>query len=130
MTTPERLRRRQRIEGTFLVVIGVLMLLQFQYFQHQDAKQRACLVDIVAEQNDAMSRRGDIASQDATVNAEESTATRTLIVDVFAAKSREEAQAAFAAAQEKWVAVDKRRQQVAAARRSNPIPDFPDGKCD
>lgn len=130
MTTPERLRRRQRIEGTFLVIIGIFMLVQFQYFQDKDEAQRACLVDVVADQNAALSRRGDIASQDAAVNAEESTATRALIVEAFASKTREEALAAFAKAQDKWAAVDKKRQQVAAARRSNPIPDFPDGTCD
>ena len=41
MTTPERLRRRQLIESAFIIVIGLGMLVQQQYWQHQRANQDA-----------------------------------------------------------------------------------------
>lgn len=130
MTTPERLRRRQRIEGLILIAIGVFSLLQFNYFHGQDDKQRACLADVVREQNEVLTLRGDLSKQDSDINADESAATRTLIVKVFAATDSEGARAAFAEAQHKWADIDARRDEVTAARRANPIPDLPAGTCE
>lgn len=130
MTTPERLRRRQRIEGTLLVILGVIMLIQFNYFQGQDEKQRECLFQVVQSQNQVLSLRGELARQDSEINADESAATRGLIVAVFAAKGKDDALAAFADAQQQWNAIDERRQDVRKARRENPIPDLPEGTCD
>lgn len=54
MTTPEKLRRRQRIEGLLLIGIGLIMIVQQQYWQHQrdaqigkDAKQDKVLAQAV-----------------------------------------------------------------------------------
>lgn len=130
MTTPERLRRRQRIEGVFLVVIGVGTLLQFNYFHHQDQDQRDCLYDVIAAQNAALTARGDLAQQDSEINASESAATRGLIVDVFASKSSEEARDSFEKAVKQWAEVDDRRAEVKKKRAENPIPELPEGTCD
>lgn len=43
MTTPERLKRRQLIEGAMLIVIGLLMIAQSWYFNAQGREQRECL---------------------------------------------------------------------------------------
>lgn len=43
MTTPERIRHRQRLLGFFIAAMGVAMLAQTWYFNHQDSQQSDCL---------------------------------------------------------------------------------------
>lgn len=59
MTTPERLRRRQRIEAFFLILVGVLMLGQTWYFNTQDSSQRECISDKFRELSIALDVRSE-----------------------------------------------------------------------
>jgi hypothetical protein len=130
MTTPERLRRRQRIEGAFLIFIGLGLIVSTLWFRHQDAVQRSCLFNVIAKQNDVLSTRGEIAMRDSKANAQESAATRALIVTVFSGGGKDSALEAFAQAQSQWTKVDAKRDAIEKARANNPYPDFPEGRCE
>lgn len=130
MTTPERLRRRQRREEILLIVLGILVGLTAIYFHGQDVKQRECIAENAATLNTVLTKRGELADQESRANRAESAATRQLIIDAFASETRQEAFAAFRRAQEGWAEVDKDRQRIARQREANPIPDFPEGICD
>lgn len=129
MTTPERLRRRQRREEILLILLGIAVGIVSVYFHGQDVKQRRCIAENTSQLNTVLSKRGELAEQESTANKAESAATRKLIIDAFASESREEALAAFAKAQERWAAVDHDRDRIARQRDENPIPDFPEGIC-
>ena len=130
MTTPERLRRRQRREEILLILLGVAVGLVSIYFHQRDVDSRQCMAHNFSDLSSALSVRGDLAAKDSAANEAESAATRQLIIDAFAAKNRQEAFAAFHKAQEGWAKVDKQRAQIQKEREANPIPDFPAGTCD
>jgi hypothetical protein len=129
VTTPERLRRRQRREEILLIVLGILVGVTAIYFHGQDVKQRECIASNTADLNSVLTKRGELAAQESRVNAAESAATRQLIVDAFASKDRQEAFAAFRKAQHGWEQVDKDRKRIVRKRAANPLPDFPAGVC-
>lgn len=129
MTTPERLRRRQRREEILLILLGIAIGIASIYFHSQDVKQRRCIASNTSELNSILTKRGELSEQEAAVNKAESTATRRLIIEVFASETREESFAAFQRAQRKWAQVDLDRERLVRQRAQNPIPDFPEGTC-
>lgn len=129
MTTPERLRRRQRREEILLIVLGILVGLTAIYFHGEDVKQRECIAENTAALNTVLTKRGELAEQESAANQAESSTTRKLIIDAFASDSRQEAFAAFKKAQDGWAEIDKDRKRIARQRDANPIPDFPEGTC-
>lgn len=68
MTTPERFRRRQFAEGMVLILLGIGMLLQTAYFNHQDQEQRRCLGDNFAELTVTLTERARLASLESEAN--------------------------------------------------------------
>lgn len=68
MTTPERLKRRQMIEGSLLVVIGIALLVQALYFQAKAADQRECLTTNFQELSVALDARGDLTQKETAQN--------------------------------------------------------------
>lgn len=130
MTTAERFRRRQRIEGSLLVLLGIAVGLVAIYFHHQDLTARQCFADNFSRESAALAIRGELSERDASANRDESAATRQLIIDAFASKNRQEAFAAFAQAQRSWKAVDRERRQIVRERADAPLPEFPKGTCD
>lgn len=130
MTTPERLRRRQRIEGTFLLIIGVLWALSTLWFRYQDIEQRECLATNFGRFNDALTVRGELTEREAEATRMESQAERTLFADVFSSTTAAESRAAYAAYLDRLEEVDALRAEIRQARKETPIPDFPAGTCD
>lgn len=144
MTTPERLRRRQRIEGTFLVIIGILLVVSTLWFRHQDEQQRACFTTKFSELTSNLSARGALASREARAALQESRATRLesransdFYRQAFAATSTEDVFEAYAqyrvtlaTVNEKRAKVTEKRAEIKREREANPIPDFPEGTCD
>jgi hypothetical protein len=116
MTTPERLRRRQRIEGTFLIIIGVLMLVQALYFQHQDNVQRRCIQDQFSKLAKSYTAR-------ANINERDSKAKTKVIMGVASAPD----QATVTHALQDYVV---EQQQIDKDREANPVPPFPLGRCE
>lgn len=130
MTTPERLRRRQRREEILLILLGIVVGAVSIYFHQQDVDQRTCIASNFSSLSDALDKRGELAERESRVNAAESSATRRLIIDAFASDSRQEAFTAFRKAQRRWERVDHERARIAHQRAENPIPNFPEGTCD
>lgn len=117
MTTPERLRRRQRIEGVVLILLGVLMVLQSWHVQSNANDQRECLQGNFTALSEALDARGGLA-------AREGAATEAVIRAVSAADGDEAAlDEAFDAYEREQTAIDK-------VRADNPLPPFPPGTCE
>lgn len=116
MTTPERFRRRQRIEGTALVILGVFTILMSLYFRAQDIDQRACLTNQFRQLSDALSTRSNVTARD-------SKATTDVILEVARAKKPGEVRKSL----DRYIAKQARLDLI---RKQNPFPPFPEGACE
>lgn len=116
MTTPQRLKRRQMIEGTALLILGVFTVLITMYFRAEDVEQRECVAKQIAAIGKTFTVRASLAE-------DESSATRQVIRESLTAQSRED--------------LEKARDtyflelgRIDAARARAKIPPFPPGTCD
>jgi hypothetical protein len=114
MTTPERLRRRQRREGVAVIVIGVLLIFQGWYFQNEDQDQRDCTREQIQQLVETLEKRGGLAQR-------ESDNTASVLLTASEATNGDEVAEAL---QEYRVESAK----IKAARAANPI-EFPTGEC-
>lgn len=115
MTTPERLRRRQRIEGGLIIAIGLLMLWQTWFFNERDAGQQECLQENFAALAESLDAREGLTSR-------ESEATQRVIQDVSDSQDRATLTRAFNEFKKEQDAIEK-------VRKQNPIPPYPPGLC-
>lgn len=116
MTTPERLRARQRRESAFIALLAIFLCVAVVYFRGQDAAQDRCLSQFVKSQNETSAIRSKLVEQ-------ESQATRNIINAAGTAKNRAELVRAF-----REYRVESR--SIDAAREANPVRMFPDGICE
>lgn len=116
MTTPERLRRRQRLESAGLAVLALGLVASVIWTDRQDAQQGECIRSFI----EADSETGAIRSQ---LVEDESQANREVIGQVLASTTREEIDQAEA----DWRAELDR---IDAVRAANPVRPFPVGVCD
>ena len=134
MTTPERLRRRQRIEGSALIIIALLMLGQSWYFNAEDRDQRACIQQNFVELSRALDARADLTQRETSQNkalwliyAE----AAGLVKDDPTAELKPKDQARL---QRELVAqlLEYKREitEIEQERRENPLPPYPVGVCD
>lgn len=115
MTTPERLRRRQRIEGSLLVLIGLLVLLQSLWFNTEDRQQRRCLEENFSDLSVALEARAKLTQQDTE-------STRRVILAASTAHSRGKLRAAL----DRYV---REQTAIQQERRAHPLPPYPPGTC-
>lgn len=127
MTTPERFRRRQRIEGTFLVIIGLLLVVSTLWFRHQDEQQRACLSRNFSELSEALTSRASFAEAESRAIRAESRANRRFYRDAFSAKTEADVFDAYGDYRVRIERIDQRRDRLKQEREANPIPEFPRG---
>jgi len=115
VTTPERFRRRQRIEGAVVAILGILLLVQAWYFQDQDKEQRDCIRDQVQSVVNTLTERGELSQR-------ESDNTSRVILAVSEATEEGEF---------RQVLEDYRTEQeaITAEREANPIA-YPTGTCE
>lgn len=116
MTTPERLRRRQRINDIGIALLAGLLLFAWFYFQGRADAQDHCLTNYISTNSETSKVRSALVEQ-------ESKATRDIILNGTAAKSREE----FKKARDQYVSALK---AIDRARDENPVQPFPKGVCD
>lgn len=120
MTTPERLRRRQYIESIMLGFLGLMVVISTLYnadqVEDQGTEFEACITSQVTALTDSLSARSELTEP-------ETASVRTLIRDLVNAKTEEQGQQAIEEYTRTQSKIDKIRKQ-------NPIPPFPDGKCD
>lgn len=120
MTTPERLRRRQRFEGAGLLVLGLLVAASTVFGETRDDKQdrtfKECIVSIVSD----ISSNSDAR---ASLNALDTAATNRVILRVASAGGDR------TAIQTALDDFKNEQKSIAEAREKNKVPPFPDGKC-
>lgn len=116
MTTPERLRRRQRRESFFIGILALALVGGFLYFRAQDAQQDECLSGFIKNQTETSAVRSGLVE-------DESQATRAIIIGVFTAETRPQVQQAFEDYRSALGVIDK-------ARKENPVKGFPEGLCE
>ena len=144
MTTPERLRRRQRREEILLILLGVVVGLTSIYFHGQDVKQRECISDNFSDLSASLSVRSDVAQREARAARLEAEATRLesrANSDFYAAVAASlgdhpafvdaygDYRALMREVKTTRALVDHRRERIAQDRADNPIPGFPEGTC-
>lgn len=115
MTTPERLRRRQRRESAFIAVLAMLLCVAVVYFRGQDAAQDRCLSAFVETQNETQAIRSKLVER-------ESAATRAVITAALNANGRRDVARAFRNYRVENRAIDRQREE-------NPVRMFPEGIC-
>lgn len=133
MTTPERLRRRQLIEGFVLLLLAIFTVAQSLYFSVQNNNQQQCFERKFTEFSAVSKIRAGLAT-------EETAATRRVLM-VYAqaaglVKDKED-QKLTPAQQKRFTAklVDalvhyaRATQRIQEQRREHPVPPYPVGAC-
>lgn len=116
VTTPERLRRRQRIESFLVTVTIVLTVITGIYFNRQNQKQNECMAMQFHELSVTLNARADLTRREADAVAK---------VLITAANAKTGDQVA-----ESLREYNKTRTQIAKERADNPLPKFPTGRCE
>lgn len=116
MTTPERLRRRQRRESLFIGILALGLFAGFIYFRGQDMSQERCISAFISADSETSTVRSGLVE-------DESTATRRVIRRALAAESVDDLRNARRKYREALKTIDD-------AREENPVRAFPDGVCD
>lgn len=134
MTTPENLRRRQRIEGVIVILLAIFTVFQAVLFNIEDRAQRDCFESKFSDLSYALDARAGLAER-------ESRATRdVLLVYAEAAgilkddPTKELTPAQQEALQVKLVKTlltyKSEIEDIQRERRDNPVPPYPVGICD
>ena len=137
MTTPERLKRRQLIEGACLILVGVLMVVQGFYFHHVDRGQSAC----VQRNFTALSRALDARSGTAERESEQNRALWGVYAEAagIIQESGKPADEALSKADQarlnkelvsKLVEYQRVMKGLERERREHPLPPYPPGTCE
>lgn len=116
MTTPERLRRRQRIETALVAVTMALAAASTVTSSHRNDEQDQCFADQFEKLSRSLTVRGDL-------NAQDSENLNTVVRTISAARTQDDVRAAFAHYLEQRRAIDHKREQT-------PIPPYPSGQCE
>lgn len=115
MTTPERLRRRQRIEGIVLILLAIFTTLQAVYFSIQNNEQNDCVATVVTKLNRNFEARAKVTQADSDVK-------KRAITHAFEAQTREQ----FLRVKAQYLAEQKR---IDLERKQHPVPPLPPGRC-
>lgn len=115
MTTPERLRRRQRRESAFIAVLAFALCASVVYFDHLDENRSECLSSFIESDNDTSTVRSGLVEA-------ESKATRKVIKAALSAESRE----GLLAARDEYIASLAR---IDMGRENNPVERFDPATC-
>lgn len=120
MTTPEKIRRRERLLGVGVVICGLLVALSTYLGDRRDDRQdrqfRECITTVVGGLTDSLTARSNLTEPDAL-------SVRVLISDLLKSKSEKDSRKAIRE-------YNQTQADLAKVRKSNPIPPFPDGTCD
>ena len=120
MTTPEKVRRRERVLGVGLVICGLLVALSTYFGDKRDDKQdrqfKECITSVVGELTDSLTARSNLTEPAAQ-------SVRDLISELLASKSEADSRKAIKR-------YNETQADLAKVRENNPIPPFPDGTCD
>ena len=127
MTTPERLKRRQLIEGSILILLAIFTVMQGIYFNVQQGHQASCVEDKFSQLSVALGKRAHLSGR-------ETTATKRVLL--FAAHSsqnppktpeeQQKVQKQFKHVPQHYSNEINAIQQY---RQNHPLPPYPVGAC-
>lgn len=134
MTTPEKLRRRQLVEGALLIAIGIGMLVQSAYFAGRDEAQNNCMSGSFRELSSALDARSDLNQRETSQNK----ALWLIYADAAGLVKDDPTKPLSKADQQRLqrqlVAqlLEYRRVigQIERERQDNPVPPYPEGRCE
>lgn len=115
MTTPERFRRRQLIEGFLLIFLSAAMVVQTAFFHFKSADQQKCFEHKI----DALAQTLTVRSN---ANERDSAAINRVILDVANADSQSQVERALKQYRREHRAIQEDRD-------AHPLPPFPPGAC-
>jgi hypothetical protein len=115
VTTPEKLRRRQKRNAWAVGLLCLALVLTFAYFRHRAAEQDSCLSRFYANQTETSKIRARLATR-------EFHATRHIIRGAFRADTEAEALDAFATYTDQLRKVD-------AGKLRHPLRVFDPDRC-
>ena len=116
MTTPERLRRRQRIESAMIAVLAVCLVAATLYFTARSDRQQACMRAFIDSSSDTSEVR-------AKLNERESEATRRVIQTALSVQTAEE----LVQVRSEY---NREIARIAKARKANPVERFAADECE
>lgn len=117
MTTPERLRRRQRIEGTLLVIMGALLAVSTYVNDRRDDNVQNCITEQVTGLTNSLNARAKLTDPRAKSVSD--------LIDRLLKANGDQAEGLRAVEDYR-----KKQAQLAKLTKAHPIPPFPNGKCD
>ena len=134
MTTPERLRRRQLIEGSVLILLAIFTVVQAVAFSLEDRGQQRCVEEKFGELSLALDARADLTER-------ESIATRRVFSvwgkaagivqdrpgSELTPAEEDELQAELVDA---LLTYQDEAEAIRQERQDNPLPPYPVGTCD
>ena len=129
MTTPERLRRRQRLESAGIAILCVFLVGSTLYSAREDQQQNECLTDQVTKLTDSLTFRTGLTQQDSALNQSADRIQDEVILRVSEATTQAEANAAFETFRQSRTMIESERQRIQEERENNPVPPFPTGSC-
>lgn len=110
MTTPERLRRRQRRESIFIAVLTIALVTMAVVYRVREAADDRCIDAFIENQTETSKVRSNLVER-------ESQATRAYLHGAGDIKSRADFEALIAAYDDEIAAID-------AERQANPVKVF------
>lgn len=116
MISPERQRRRERMLGVGMVVLGIATLLNVRADAIQGNEFRACILSQVHGITDSLNARYALIDDDRA-------ATRRVILSVALSDDRTE----FRKALDNYTLVQN---DISQRLKDHPVPPFPNGKCE
>lgn len=135
MTTPERLKRRQMIEGCAILAVGLLMCLLAWVDGRGERDQQACIAEQFRKLNVALEVRSGLTKEDRRLDTRMENATGGVIGSfVVAISNPTNARAGIIKSLRKYdrvnASVTAKRAELAKIRAANPVPPYPPGTCE
>lgn len=129
MTTPERIKRRQLREFIAIVILSAGTIAWGVISDARDDDQDDCFREVISDLTESAKARSRAAKRHTELTDRSDQAQETLILEVFAATTREDTLTAFNKYNKMQKELDKERNEVDSIRADNPIPPFPTGEC-
>lgn len=131
MTTPERIRRRQRIEGAFLIILGTASVVYAVFDNRQDQRVLDCIVRVATEQNAVLDAGREAQRLERRAGEIEQAADERLIGAALRGEIQtpEDVQAAQTRYDAQQVRADRKRERADDARLNSPVPPDPTTVC-
>lgn len=129
MTTPEKLRRRQRVEGAFLVFLALFTLGYGVWDSKQNERQDQCMADQFRQASEAQAVRAELAEEQTALGLKVDDNQDRLVRELAASQSREESLLALTKFQRTNARLNEDEAALLEKRKNTPIPEFPEGTC-